>query len=189
MRCASPGFSAGSRRSGTAKPTRTRPMLRIEYIYWLVGAFLLAAAAMDLRARRWSAAAFWAVVAVPFLVGDTILAAVHDGVRWPAQAMGAGLIALGVLAARGHLRTSEDDAAGAAKRVASAARLGNRLFVPALAIPLVTVALVLGAGYARWHSTPLIDPLQTTLVALGIACIVAPAIGLFIMRAPFAQGL
>jgi uncharacterized membrane protein len=63
------------------------------------------------------------------------------------------------------------------------------LFVPALAIPLVTVAIVLCAGYARWHSTPLIDPAQTTLIALGIACVVALAIGLHITRAPFAEGL
>ncbi len=164
-------------------------MLRVEHAYWLVGAFLLVAATMDVRARRWRNAALWAILAVPFLAGEWILAAAHDGTRWPAQAMGVGLVALGVLVARGRLRMHEDDPASAAERRVSAARLGRRLFVPALAIPLVTVALVLAAPYLRWNATPLLDPAQSTLTALGIACIVALAIGLRITRAPFGEGL
>jgi uncharacterized membrane protein len=103
--------------------------------------------------------------------------------------MGVGLIALGILAARGKLRTSEDTPDGQSQRRVSAERLGNRLFVPALAIPLVTVALVLGAGYLRWHSTPLIETSQATLISLGLACVISLAIGLRITRAPFAEAL
>lgn len=164
-------------------------MLRVEHVYWLVGAFLLVAAAMDARARRWSAAAFWAVSAAPFLFGDAILGAAQSGMRWPAQAMGVGLIALGVLAARGTLRTHEDSPEAHAQRRESAQRFGNRLFAPALAIPLVTVALVLAAPYMRWNSTPLIDTAQTTLISLGVACVIALLIGLRMTRAPFSQAL
>ena len=164
-------------------------MLRVELIYWLIGAFLLVAAVMDARAKRWSSAAFWTILAAPFLAGDWILAAAHDGVRWPAQAMGAGLIALGALAARGKLRIHEDDRASATKRLASAERLGNRLFIPALAIPVTTIVIVLAAPHLKWNAAPLLDPAQTTLIALGLACIVALAIALRITRAPFGEGL
>jgi uncharacterized membrane protein len=167
-------------------------MLRVDQVYWLIGAFLLVAMAMDLRARRWSAAAFWAVVSIPFLFGDAILDAAHAGLRWPAQAMGAGLIALGVLAAGPRSRPVEDAAqpeSARAPRIASAQRLGNRLFIPALAIPLATVALLVAAPYLRWHSTPLLEPSQTTLVSLGLACAIALAVGLRITRAPFGQAL
>jgi uncharacterized membrane protein len=164
-------------------------MLRVEHAYWLVGAFLLVAAAMDVRARRWRNATLWTTLAVPFLAGEWILAAAHEGTRWPAQAMGVGLVALGLLVAGGKLRTHEDDPAAAAERRASAARLGGRLFVPALAIPLATVALVLAAPYLRWNATPLLDPAQGTLIALGIACMVALAIGLRVTRAPFGESL
>jgi uncharacterized membrane protein len=164
-------------------------MLHVEAIYWIVGAFLLVAAFMDARIGRWSAAAFWAVIAVPFFFGDAILDAMKDGTRWPAQAIGIGLVALGVLAARGKLRMHEDSREAQAERRAEAARLGNRLFVPALAIPLVTVALVLSAPYLRWNTTPLIDASQATLISLGIACVVALAIGLRVVRAPLSQGL
>jgi uncharacterized membrane protein len=164
-------------------------MIRVEHIYWLIGAFLLVAAVMDLRVRRWSAAAFWAVLSLPFLFGDAILAAAHEGVRWPAQAMGIGLIALGVLAARGKLRASDDSAEASAERHAGAARLGNRLFVPALAIPIVTVALVLSAPHLGWRSMALFDPAQATLISLGAACFLALLLALRMTRASFAQGL
>ena len=53
-------------------------------------------------------AAFWSVLACPFLFGDAILAAAAAASRWPAQAMGVGVIALGMLAARGGMRTRDD---------------------------------------------------------------------------------
>ncbi len=164
-------------------------MLRVEHIYWLIGGFLLVAAAMDARVRRWSASAFWAVLATPFLFGDAILGAAQSGTRWPAQATGVGLVALGILAARGKLRTHEDSPEAQAQRRESAQRFGNRLFVPALAIPFVTVALVLAAPYLRWNASPLIDPAQTTLISLGVACVIALLIGLRMTRAPFSQAL
>ena len=164
-------------------------MLRVELIYWLIGAFLLVAAVMDARTKRWSSAAFWTILAAPFLAGDWILAAAHDGVRWPAQTMGAGLIALGALAARGKLRIHEDDRASATKRLASAERLGNRLFIPALAIPMTTIVIVLAAPHLKWNAAPLLEPTQATLIALGLACIVALAIALRVTRAPFGEGL
>lgn len=160
-------------------------MLRIEHVYWLLGAFLLVAAALNLRERRAAMAAFWAILACPFLFGDAILAALAHGSRWPAQGMGIGVLALGGLAARGRLRIAGDDEQAAGTQRTAADRLGNRLFGPALAIPLVTLALVLGG---RWlHAW--IDPRQSTLTALGIACVVAFAAALRVTRASPATGL
>jgi uncharacterized membrane protein len=164
-------------------------MLHVEAIFRLVGAFLVVAAGLDVRDRRWSSAAFWAVLSMPFLFGDAILAAAQAGVRWPAQAMGLGLIVLGVLAARGRLRIADDSAEAAEERRISAERIGNRLFAPALAIPLLTVALVLSAPYLRWNGVPLIDAANATLISLGIACLGALAIGMRVTRAPFARGI
>jgi uncharacterized membrane protein len=164
-------------------------MLKIEYIYWLLGAFLLVAAVLNLRERRRAMAGFWAILACPFLFGDAILAALADGTRWPAQAMGVGVLGLGVMAARGGLRVQADDEAMQAARRAAASRFGNRLFGPALAIPLVTLVLVLAAPYLRWGATPLLEPRQATLVALGLACVVALGAALRVTRAPLATGL
>lgn len=165
--------------------------MTLEHVYWLVGAFLLVAAFVNARSKRWTAAAFWAVLAIAFVFGDAILQAGEDGVRWPAQAMGLGVVALGLLAGRGATRKpagserNDDDA----RAKASAARLGNRLFVPALAIPLLTLAFVLGAKYLRWGDTPLIDPAYATLIGLGIACVLALLIAMRTTRASLPEAL
>jgi uncharacterized membrane protein len=75
-------------------------MLRLEYVYWLLGAFLVFTAAANLHERRFAVAGFWAILACPFLFGEAIAAALASGSRWPAQAMGVGVLALGVLASR-----------------------------------------------------------------------------------------
>ncbi|MEP6510453.1 MAG: DUF979 domain-containing protein [Dokdonella sp.] len=164
-------------------------MLRIEYVYWLLGAFVLYCAVLNLRERRFAATGFWAIAACPFLFGDAITAALSVGVRWPAQAMGVGVLALGVLAARGSLRIVSENAEALAARRESARRLGNRLFGPALAIPLVTLALVLGGAYLQWRGTPLIIPTQSTLTALGVACVAAFMAALRVTHASPSRGL
>lgn len=164
-------------------------MLKIEYLYWLLGAFLLWSAWLNLRDRQRAMAGFWAILACPFLFGDAISAALAAGVRWPAQAMGLGVIGLGLMAARGGMRASAEDPAAEAQRRASAKRFGNRLFGPALAIPLVTLVLVLAGPYLRWGTTALLDARQSTLTALGLACVVALVAALRVTRAPLATGL
>ena len=164
-------------------------MLKIEFGYWLVGAFLLAAAGMNLRDRRWSTGLFWAILGIAFIAGDAILAALAAGSRWPAQAMGVGVIALGLLAARGGTAASGDDARAAEYRRDEARRLGNRLFMPALAIPLVTLAIALAAPWLHWDQSPLLDPPRASLIALALACVIAFAFGLRVTRASPAAGI
>ena len=164
-------------------------MLKIEHIYWLLGAFLLFAAVLNARDRRYSMAMFWAILACAFLFGDAIVAALARGARWPAQAMGVGVLVLGVMAARIPMLAPSDDADAIAARRINANRLGNRLFWPALAIPLVTLVLVLGMPILHWHAVRLIEVAHGTLVALGLACVVAFIAALRVTRAPIVAGL
>jgi uncharacterized membrane protein len=103
--------------------------------------------------------------------------------------MGVGVIALGVMAAWSRRRPSDDDAAAQATRRDDAARLGNRLFGPALLIPLVTLLVALAAQYGPAPLRALIDAKQSTLVALGIASVVAFAVGLRVTGARVGAGL
>jgi uncharacterized membrane protein len=157
-------------------------VLTLTHVFALVGALLAGIAVFDARERRWAAAAFRAILAAPFLFGDQILAAAKSGTAWPAQAMGLGVIALALLASRSRARTAADDADAAAARSASAARLGNRLFGPALAIPALILALVLGGKHLSIGGTTLIDPAQLALIALGIAAVLALAAALLVTR-------
>lgn len=162
-------------------------MLTLTDIFYLIGALLVGTAVLDARDRRWSVAAFWAILAVPFLVGDQIRDAAKAGTPWPAQAMGVGVIALAVLASRHRARPVDDG--DPAAREASAARLRNRLFVPALLIPAVTGALVLDSKYLHSVATRWIEPASLTLIALGVASVVALIAALWTTRAHPLHGL
>ncbi len=164
-------------------------MLRVEYLYWLVGAFLIATAAFNLRERHYSIAAFWLILAGPFVFGDAILAASRQGQHWPAQAMGIGVIALGLLAARGRLRIKADGPGEQEIREQSAVRLGNRLFGPALAIPALTIVLFLGGKWLSSQGLNLFDPNNLTLTALGLASVLALGAAFHVTRAKPLQSI
>jgi uncharacterized membrane protein len=67
-------------------------------------------------------------------------------------------------------------------REASAARLGNRLFIPALTIPAVTLFAALVLARVNLGGQPLIDPKQTTPIALGLGVIAALVVGFVMLR-------
>jgi uncharacterized membrane protein len=161
-------------------------MIRLDWIYWLIAFVLVFSAACNLRERRWAMAGFWAIIACAFGFGEMIKAATRAGVAWPAQTMGLGVIALGLLAASGKMQTQGSTLE---ERLAAAKQLGNRLFVPALTIPLATLVLVLAGPYLVVDGTNLLDKSQPTLVALGIACVVALLIALRMTRAPLPQAM
>jgi uncharacterized membrane protein len=75
------------------------------------------------------------------------------------------------------------------QREASAARFGNRLFIPALTIPAVTLfgALVLAKVSIGGH--PLIDPKQTTPISLGLGVIAALMVALVMLRPRLSEPL
>jgi uncharacterized membrane protein len=164
-------------------------MLTLTHVFYVIGATLVGSAVLNLGDRRWLQAAFWAILAVPCLIGDQILAASEAGTRWPAQVMGGGVIALGLLAWRIRARPVVDDPEQARAREASAARLGNRLFLPALAIPGITVVLVLGARIDQLRITAWIDPKQLPLIALGVAAMLAMVLAIALTRARPVHGL
>ena len=164
-------------------------MLRLEYLYWLVGAFLIASAWLNLRERRYSIAAFWLILSTPFVFGEAILNAHAQGQPWPAQLMGIGVIALGLLAARGRLQIKADGPGEQKLRDESATRLGNRLFGPALAIPALTVILFVGGKYLASRGIDLLDPKSLTLTALGLASVLALGAAFRVTRAKPAQSI
>jgi uncharacterized membrane protein len=141
----------------------------LQHLYLLCGLLFAWSAwhrlgAGDRGPRRWASATFWALLALVFVAGDAL----------PAAVIGALAIALALLAGLGL--GAGGDRAGerpAAARAADARRLGHRLFLPALAIPAVTVLGVLGLKHVRIGGVPLLDPAQVTLTSLGLACVVA----------------
>lgn len=142
-------------------------MIELQWIYWLTGAYLASIAWRGLRdagnPRRWSTGGFWALLALAFLVGE----------RLPAALMGAIVVAVALIAGLGGVRLGRYAQSSALEKLSEARRLGNRLFGPALLIPGVTLLGAVGLKHVEIAGTPLLDPQHTTLVSLGLACVVA----------------
>lgn len=162
-------------------------MLRIEYAYWLIAAFLFYTGLRNLHARHGWRAAFWLLLGALFGGGDYVLAQQAAGNALPAQIAGAMVIALALLAPRlGRHVHAEGDAA---KRMQSALRLGHKLFVPALLIPLATLLVALFGGRLSIAGHAVFAVPQMTLSGLALACVVALFAAMWVARAPMSNGL
>ena len=71
----------------------------------------------------------------------------------------------------------------------SAMRLGNKLFIPALTIPVVTVIVTLGASHVVFGGTPLIELKNVTLIGFGIGCVIALGIACVMTRDTVGQSM
>lgn len=157
--------------------------LSIVHLYYLVGAILAITALMTLRDRqhpkRYSSAFFWGLYSLVFLVGDQL----------PPVWVGVGVVVMALIAAFGGVGVGRQSDRSAADYAASAKRLGNKLFIPALAIPLVTMVGTLSAKYLVFGGTPLLDPKNTTLVSLGIGCLFALGLACLLTKETPVQGI
>ena len=86
----------------------------------------------------------------------------------------------------GKLGGAPPELATRAEREASAARWGNKLFIPALTIPAVTLLGTLTLKFVTIGGAPLVDPKQVTLISLGLATTIALVVGMLLLRPPVA---
>ena len=153
-------------------------MITLEAVYWLMGLLAAGVAIVNLRdpanPRRYGTAAFWGLYAVTFVAGS----------RLPSVVTGCIVLAMVLVASIGELGQGAGESETRADREASAARWGNRLFIPALTIPAVTLLGTFVLKGAQVGGVPLVDPKQVTLISLGIATVVALVVGMMMLRPP-----
>ena len=158
-------------------------IISIEYFYWLAGVLLLITAGMIISDRthpkRWSSGLFWGLFALVFLIGDRI----------PPFAVVMGVLLMAVIAGIGGVGRGTHAELHVKAARASAGRLGHKLFIPALAIPLVTVIGSMLLKHTQIGGVPLLDPKNTTFVSLGMGCIVALIIACVLTRDTPVQAL
>ncbi|WP_144947115.1 DUF979 domain-containing protein [Pseudomonas oryzihabitans] len=151
-------------------------ILSIQYLFWLAGAILALTAVMTLADRqhpkRWTSGLFWGLFSLVFLIGD----------RLPPAWVGAGVLLMAVLAGCGAVGSGHHASRPERETRASAGRLGNRLFIPALAIPVVTVIGSVLLKDVQIAGLPLLDPKNVTFVSLGLGTLVALALACWLTR-------
>lgn len=158
-------------------------MITLAAIYPVAGLFLLAVGWQVLRdranPRRGSSALFWGLLAVAFLAGD----------RLDDETLGLLVLTLALIAGFGGLSASPPQEVDPQRRAERATRLGHRLFLPAVAISLLTLVGALGLRHIQIGGTPLLPAAQATVIALGLACIASFLIALAVTREPVGGAL
>ncbi|MEK0100755.1 DUF979 domain-containing protein [Streptomyces sp. A475] len=161
-------------------------MIKVEWLYWLIGLIFVVMAvqmaADRTNPKRWTSAAFWGLLGLTFPYGTGVVnaelnATAPGSASWtlPADPLGVAVLALIGLAGfnfigKGVPVTTTDE-----QRQASAARLGSKLFIPALTIPLVAIVCA-----SVLDESGLFETGKATLIGLGLGCIVALAVGMFV---------
>lgn len=141
-------------------------MITLDHAYLLVGLMFLAFSVFSLRdpgnPTRIRSALFWGLIALSLLFGSR-LGDLGNGVL---------VLALVAIGASGRLGVGKPATTTPDQRRESALTRRNALFVPALIIPLVAVGGTLAAKYTDGGAW-LISSTQTTLIALGLGCVIA----------------
>lgn len=149
-------------------------MITYEWLYMLAGAAFAIWAALSARDRRWGNAAFWGLLAASFLLGSHL------------SDLANGVLVLGLvgIAGVGGLKRSDPPTTSPAERDTHAARLGNRLFLPALVVPLSAVAGTLLYNFTPLGQTGLFEARRETLILFGLGVLAALAITMAWLRPP-----
>lgn len=142
-------------------------MITLEWLYILTGIFFAAWSVLSARdttnGKRWGNAAFWGLLAISFFFGSH-LSDFANGVL---------VLALVAIAGLGWLGRGDPPTTTAAERMALANRLGNRLFLPAIVIPVTAVVGTLLYNYTPLGETGLLEPRRETLILLGVGVLLA----------------
>jgi uncharacterized membrane protein len=153
-------------------------MITLEFVNVLMGLMMAGIAIVNLRdkasTKRYNNAAFWGIYAVTFLAGSYL----------PNFVNGLLVIAMVSIVAIGKLGAAPPEQTTRAEREASAARWGNRLFIPALTIPAVALLGTFTLKGLHVNGVALVDPKQVTLISLGLATVVALIVGIVMLRPP-----
>jgi uncharacterized membrane protein len=157
-------------------------MIKVEWFYWLCGIFFVLIALQVLNDRsnpkRVGSAAFWGILGVSFGYGTFVV-----NKQAPSWLLGIAVIGLAVLAGTGFPGKGEERTTTPAERVHFADRFGNKLFLPALVIPVV--AAIFGAWLAKvklGDGKLLLQTGSATIIGLGVASVLALVVGMVLLR-------
>ncbi|MED4038320.1 DUF979 domain-containing protein [Niallia taxi] len=142
-------------------------LITLDTLYYLLGiivAFVAIRVAVDKTyPTRVGSAIFWGIFAITFLFGKQI----------PPLYVGYLVLIMVIVASIGKVTKSKEEEPDPVEREGHAERLKNKIFIPAILIPLLTIVGTLTLGKIKFGSVQLVNPENVTLIALGLATIIA----------------
>ena len=146
--------------------------ISIDVVFYLVGALLMAVAFLNAvdknNPKRYTTALFWFLFSLGFLFGDMMILILGKQITY--RVIGVIVMLLALLAGANLLGTSQTNDERTELKRKSAESLGNKLFLPAILIPVITVLLTLLGKNIVIAGLPLLDPKNLTLACLALAC-------------------
>ena len=149
-------------------------MITYEWLYILAGGFFAVWALLSFRDRRWGNGAFWGLLAASFLFGS------HIG----DFANGVLVLAMVAIAGLGLLKRSDPPTTTPEERLNFSELFGNRLFLPALVVPVTAVVGTLLYNYTPLGETGLFEARRETLILFGVGVLVALVAAMIWLRPP-----
>lgn len=149
-------------------------MITLEWLYVLVGLMFAEFALLNARDRRFGNAAFWGLMALSLLAGSYL------------GNFANGLLVLGLagLAGSGALGRSTPETSSDTEREQFSKELGNKLFLPALVIPLVALIGTLAYNYTPLGQSGIFQPKRETYILLGLGALLAVGVIFVWLRPP-----
>ncbi|HEY8302166.1 MAG TPA: DUF979 domain-containing protein [Jatrophihabitans sp.] len=157
-------------------------MIKAEWFYWLIAAFFLAVGFMVMRdqtnPKRWASGTFWGLLGICFPYSGFV-----ESGHAPAWPLGIAVIAIALLAGTGQLRSgTAEHTTAPEERERLADRFGNKLFIPVLAIPVVTALFATVGKDVKIGGQPLLEPGSETVIGLGASALIAVLIGMWVLH-------
>lgn len=156
-----------------------------EFFYTLAGLVSILTGIRGLKNKKAPVGtfAFWTILGVLFIVGQHVITAFGDN---GAAAIGMSLFILAALTVTKQVQIGEFTAQPVAEKEAAAAKLGNKIFVPAVTLAVVAM----GLAQIKIPYTAIVDGVETTknftfsgAAAIGIASLAALIIGYVLTKA------
>ncbi|EMA6344909.1 DUF979 domain-containing protein [Bacillus cytotoxicus] len=161
-------------------------LITLDTIYYLLGvivAFIAIRVAFDKQhPNRIGSSLFWALFSITFLFGKII----------PPFYIGCMVLVMVILASVNKVTKSNEKEAPTEERVKQAKKLKNKIFLPAISIPIFTIIGTLTLGKMKFGNVSLVDPEKVTLIALALGALLAFTMAMGItkakMTAPVQEG-
>ncbi|MBH0056737.1 DUF979 domain-containing protein [Pseudoalteromonas sp. SWXJZ94C] len=157
----------------------TTAIVTIENVYLLIGVmvmFLVVRTLQDKQhPKKLTTALFWFLFGSSFLFGDLSIALF--GAPMTYLIVGISIIVIALLAGCNLVSMGSYSVLTDEQQTKSSKRLGNKLFIPALMIPVVTVIFTVLLDGVAINDLYLLDQRHLTLASLTIACLLALLVG------------
>ncbi len=149
----------------------------IGIILWIIAGFTF----FDkTNKKRYTTALFWGLFGFPFILGDVAVGFLGQALAY--KIIGAMVILLALIGGFNSLGLGNYNEPSQQVKNASAIRLGHKLFLPAILIPVITVFAVFFLADISFANLRLIDANTKTIGSLFIAVLVAMLVAWYITK-------